>query len=77
MDEERFETVAAQVLASHIVIAALVDLFPDPGLLRETIAKHAKGLLSLLPSETEEQREYVASVWRKLNVFSELLQEQD
>jgi hypothetical protein len=45
MDEERFETVAAQVLASHIVIAAIVDLFPDPGLLRETIAKHAKGLL--------------------------------
>jgi hypothetical protein len=45
MDEERFETVAAHVLASHIVIAAIVDLFPDPGLLRETIAKHAKGLL--------------------------------
>jgi hypothetical protein len=76
MDEERFEAVAAQVLALDIVIGALVDLFPNPGLLREAIAEHAKAFLSGLPSETKEQRQYVKSVWRKLNAFSELLQEQ-
>jgi hypothetical protein len=76
-EQDRFESVAAQTMASHIVIAALVDLFPDPELLRTTIEKHAKGLLSVMPQDTEERRRYVESVWRKLNAFSPLLQASD
>ena len=77
MDEERLEAMSAQVLASHIIIAALVDLFPDRTALRETITMHAKALLGTLPTATEEQRRYVEIVWRKLNTFSPLLQDKD
>ncbi len=77
MDEERLEGMSAQVFASHVILTALIDLSPDRELLRQTIEMHAKALISLLPIDTEEQRRYIEKVWRRLNAFSELLQESD
>jgi hypothetical protein len=76
-EQRRLEAVAAQTMALHIIVSALVDLFPDPELLRSTIETHAKGLLSAIPTDIEENRQYVESVWRKLNAFWPLLQETD
>ena len=73
MDKERFEHVAAEVLALRIMISAFTELFPDPTLLRQSIERHAKVFVSMLPAQTEEQKQYTEMVRRKLNTFSELL----
>ena len=73
MDEERFEHMAAEVTALRIMVSALTDFTPDPTLLHQTISKHAEHFVSVLPPMTEEQKQHIELVRRKLNTFSHLL----
>lgn len=73
MDEERFEHVAAEVFALRIMISAFTELHPDPILLHQAISRHAEHFVSILPTTTEEQRQYAELVRRKLNTFSHLM----
>ena len=76
-EKRRLESVAAEATSLRIIVGALIDLFPDPELLRSTIELHAKLVLSGMPVEIEENRVFVETVWRKLNSWWPLLQAGD
>ncbi len=74
MDEERLNNAAAETIALRVVISALVELYPDHALLRQSIERHTKAFGLMFPAETEEQREFATLIRRKLNTFSELIE---
>ena len=75
MDEDRLNHVCAEAQALRIIIGAILEIFPDQILLRQTIKKHAQAIGSMLPSETEEQKQHIALIRKKLNTFSWVIEE--
>jgi hypothetical protein len=76
-NEERFESVAAQVVALRIIVSAVIENFPERGVLGEAIQEHAKAVLSSLPTTTEDQKHFRDLAQEQLDYFAGLLWGQD
>jgi hypothetical protein len=73
IDDERFESVAAQVTALSVVVSALVETLQKSSLLKEAIHEYEQAALSDLPFETGEQKRFRNLVKERLSRFNESL----
>ncbi len=77
MDKDRFNHIAAEILALKIMVASFTNLAPDKKELRKAISGNANKCVSILPTKTEEQREFIELMKKHLNFFSSVLSEQE